>query len=98
MHTQDLSVRHITCRLERYMANQIQPEKIDKNTFGGRLYKKIEEIYGTQKEFAKVAGICRPALLLYIKNERHPNTLVLAEICKALNVSADYLLFGEGKR
>lgn len=73
----------------------ITQESVD--TFGERLNQKIKEVYGTINEFSKASGITRQSIMLYIKNKRNPNITILAEMCKGLNVSADYLLFGEEK-
>lgn len=69
--------------------------RIEKNTFGERLYNRIIEIYGSKNSFCNVTGIRRNTIDCYCKNKRHPNTLILAEMCKKLDVSADYLLFGK---
>lgn len=49
----------------------------------------------TQKELVKQIGISRNAFSSYIHGDIMPNALYLARICKAFNVSADYLLFGK---
>ncbi len=68
---------------------------VDTNTFGGRLYEKIIEKFGSRYAFEKATGFSRESVLLYIKNKRNPNIMILAEMCKTLDVSADYLLFGK---
>ena len=69
--------------------------QIEKNTFGERLYNKITEVYGSKYAFCNATGISRHTIDSYCKNMRHPNTLILAELCKKLDVSADWLIFGK---
>ena len=69
--------------------------EVDNNTFGGRLYKKIKEKYGCRYYFEQATGLARETIKSYCLNKRHPNTVVLEMLCRTLDVSADYLLFGE---
>lgn len=46
-------------------------------------------------ELSKRTGISRSSVYGYIINGETPNITALARLCTALNVSADYLLFGE---
>ena len=69
--------------------------EVDSDTFGGRLYKKIKEIYGCRYYFEQATGLSRQVIKNYCLNERHPNTVILEMLCRTLDVSADYLLFGE---
>lgn len=48
-------------------------------------------------KLAKMIGIDRATLCGYLVERRCMNTSTLYEICKALNVSADYLMFGDEK-
>ena len=49
-------------------------------------------------ELAKRTGYSREELNTYIYDCKIPNVLVLMSICRALNVSADYILFGSDKK
>ena len=68
---------------------------IDYNTFGGRLYKEIEKKFGSRYAFEKATGLCRETIKSYCLNKRHPNTVILEMLCRTLDVSADWLIFGE---
>ena len=58
--------------------------------------KRLEEaIWDTKASSHQVAnaGVCSyEQLRTYIRGERLPGTIILAELCKYLNVSADWLL------
>ena len=69
--------------------------EVDSDTFGGRLYKKIKEKYGCRYYFEQATGLARETIKSYCLNKRHPNTVILEMLCRTLDVSADYLLFGE---
>ena len=69
--------------------------EVDSDTFGGRLYKKIAEKYGCRYYFEQATGLARETIKSYCLNKRHPNTVILEMLCRTLDVSADYLLFGE---
>ena len=71
---------------------------VDDDTFGGRLYHTIIKECGSRNAFITRTGISRDTLLNYIHNKRSPNIAILVCICKELDVSADYLLFGEEGR
>lgn len=46
-------------------------------------------------EVADMAGINRSSVYDYCLYGKSPNIVQLEKLCKALNVSADYLLFGK---
>ena len=69
--------------------------EVDSDTFGGRLYKKIKEKYGCRYYFEQATGLARETIKSYCLNKRHPNTVVLEMLCRTLDVSADWLIFGE---
>ena len=69
-----------------------------KSDFGERLSKVMKEKKITQKELAKKIGLTREAVANYTSNEQSiPTTGKLMKICKALDCSSDYLLFGKGE-
>ena len=63
--------------------------------FADRLNKAISDIGMSQKQLAEKIGMERKAVSMWANGYSMPNSLILARICKVLNVSADYLLFGE---
>ena len=83
------SERQIKKRWARYEL------EVDSDTCGGRLYKKIVEKYGCRYYFEQATGLARETVKGYCLNKRHPNTVILEMLCRTLDVSADYLLFGE---
>ena len=48
-------------------------------------------------QMAKRIGMERKSVSMWVNGYSMPNSLILAKMCKVLNVSADYLLFGERK-
>lgn len=46
-------------------------------------------------ELSRKSGVSRTSVYCYIYNGIAPNISALAKLCKVLNVSADYLLFGK---
>lgn len=67
---------------------------IEPNTFGSRLHGLILQKYGSRYKFSMVTGLSRETLLNYCENKRNPTAPMLANMCKLLGCSADYLLFG----
>lgn len=61
-------------------------------TVGQRLKKALDEQGMMQKELAEKVGLNENAISRYIHGGRIISTPILVDICKALNVSADYLL------
>lgn len=49
------------------------------------------------RKLAESCGVNRKTILAYRHGESTPNCATLAKMCKALQTSADYLLFGETK-
>ena len=66
--------------------------------FGTRLRKTMEEKHITQEKLSSKTGLTTVAIS-YICGNRgiNPSYESLVKICKALDVSADYLLFGKGE-
>ena len=61
-------------------------------TIGQRLKKVLNDRGMMQKELAKKIGVNEMAISRYIHGGRIVSVSILIDICKALNVSADYLL------
>ena len=62
------------------------------DSFGQRLKKTLAERNMMQKELAEKIGVNEMAISRYIHGGRIVSVPILIDICKALNVSADYLL------
>lgn len=62
------------------------------DSLGRRLKKVLAERGMMQKELAEKIGVNEMAISRYIHGGRIVSVPILVEICKALNVSADYLL------
>ena len=65
--------------------------------FPERLYDEWLASGMTQRQLGKYAGCNRKAISGYVNGVSTPDATTLGKMCKALNVSADYLLFGKGK-
>lgn len=63
-----------------------------KTTMGQRLKKALDERGMMQKDLAVKAGVNEMAISRYVHETRIPQTLILIDICKALDISADWLL------
>lgn len=46
----------------------------------------------TQRELAQKIGVTEATMCRYCKNERDPKSETIIDICRTLNVSADWLL------
>ena len=62
------------------------------DSFGQRLKKVLAERNMMQKERAEKIGVSEVVISRYIHGGRIFSVPILIEICKTLNVSADYLL------
>lgn len=62
------------------------------DSFGQRLKKVLAERGMMQKELAEKIGVNEMAISRYVHGGRIVSASILIDICKALNVSADYLL------
>lgn len=60
--------------------------------FQNRIIEALKQTTATQKEIAEQCGIHPSCLTQYKKGESEPTLKTLFDLCKALNVSADYLL------
>jgi len=60
---------------------------------------RIAELYAesglTKAAFAEKIGVTEAAAYHYLKKGKRPTTYVVAQICEAFDVSADWLLFGK---
>lgn len=52
----------------------------------------------SQTEFGEKAGVTGAAISNYLKGVTTPSSYVIAGICEAYNVSADWLLLGRGPK
>jgi transcriptional regulator with XRE-family HTH domain len=62
------------------------------DSFGQRLKAVLNSRHMMQKELAEKIGVNEMAISRYIHGSRIVSVSILIEICKVLNVSADYLL------
>ena len=67
------------------------------NTFGERLSSIMALNNISQSELSRRSGVTRYSICRYCSGQRMPKTSTLLNICKALGVSADYLLGTEVK-
>lgn len=65
--------------------------------FADRLNRAISDKGISKKKLGALIGCDRRTVYEWCWGDTMPNALLLARMCKVLNVSADYLLFGEGK-
>lgn len=60
--------------------------------FAERLRELLWHAHMSQADLAIKAGLTRPAISNYIRNNRCPHSYALVQIADVLNVSTDYLL------
>lgn len=63
--------------------------------FADRLSKSMKTKNINNTKLAEMIGMERKAVSMWVNGYSMPNSLILARMCKVLNVSADYLLFGK---
>lgn len=63
--------------------------------FADRLNQAISDMGISKKKLGELIGCDRRNVYEWCWGDTMPNALLLARMCKVLNVSADYLLFGE---
>ena len=63
--------------------------------FADRLSKSMKTKNINNTKLAEMIGMERKTVSMWVNGYSMPNSLILARMCKVLNVSADYLLFGE---
>lgn len=82
------------------LKNEINTEAQDvasKNTFGERLKFALKEQGMTQAELAKSVGVSQSTISSLATGERGGNPALRGNIARALDVSALWLLYGEGE-
>ena len=62
------------------------------DSFGQRLKAALSSRHMMQKELAEKIGVNEMAISRYVHGGRMVSVSILIDICKTLNVSADYLL------
>ena len=62
------------------------------DSFGQRLKAALSSRHMMQKELAEKIGVNEMAISRYVHGGRMVSVSILIDICKALNVSTDYLL------
>ncbi len=60
-----------------------------------RLMELVKNSIYTQKELAEKAGVTEAAMSHYLNGTRCPRPTVLAKLASLLNVSVDYLIYGD---
>ncbi len=63
-------------------------------TISERIFERIKQLSMTQKEFAEAAGIQQSTISEWKKNKTNPSSDKILAICKALDVSPEWLLSG----
>ena len=74
------------------MGGYLREGEKEMNTFGERLSWLLNERGITQRELALRTGLTESAVSRYVNNQREPRADGIVKICKALEVSADWLL------
>lgn len=63
-------------------------------TISDRVFERLKQLSMTQKEFAKKAGIQQSTISEWKKNKTNPSSDKILAICKALDVTPEWLLSG----
>ena len=63
-------------------------------TISERIFERLDQLSMTQKDFARKAGIQQSTISEWKKNKTNPSSDKILTICKALDVSAEWLLSG----
>ena len=63
-------------------------------TISDRIFERLTQLSMTQKEFGKKAGIQQSTISEWKKNGTNPSSDKILAICKALDVSPEWLLSG----
>ncbi len=63
-------------------------------TISDRIFERLEQISMSQKEFAELAGIKQSTISEWKKNQTNPSSDKILGICRALDVSPEWLLSG----
>lgn len=63
--------------------------------FGARLREAVYKSGYSNNQIERLSGVNHSNISDYMSEKMAPSAWTLASLCKALNVSADYLLFGK---
>ena len=63
-------------------------------TISERIFERLKQLSMTQKEFAEAAGIQQSTISEWKKNKTNPSSDKILAICKALDVTPQWLLSG----
>lgn len=63
-------------------------------TISDRIFERLRQLAMTQKEFALAAGVRESTISEWKKNRTNPSSDKILAICKALDVSPEWLLSG----
>ena len=63
-------------------------------TISERVFERLQQLSMTQKEFAKKTGILESTISEWKKNKTNPSSDKILAICRALDVSPEWLLSG----
>ena len=63
-------------------------------TISERIFERLRQLSMTQREFAEKAGIQQSTISEWKKNKTNPSSDKILAICKALDVSPEWLLSG----
>lgn len=66
--------------------------------FADRLSSSMMHKHINNTQLAEMIGMERKSVSLWVNGYSMPNSLILAKMCKVLDISADYLLFGEKEK
>ena len=76
------------------MAHRYTHKRRPPEGFGKRLQEALFESGYSTNKLEQISGVNHSNIYQYISEEMAPSAWTLASLCKALHVSADYLLFG----
>ena len=74
--------------------NRIHEKKDDNMTISDRIFERLKQLSMTQKDFAEKAGIQQSTISEWKKNRTNPSSDKILAICKALDVTPQWLLSG----
>ena len=63
-------------------------------TISERIFERLQQLSMTQKEFAKITGIQESTISEWKKNKTNPSSDKILAVCRALDVSPEWLLSG----
>ena len=68
--------------------------KCENMTISDRIFERLQQLSISQKEFARKAGIQQSTISEWKKNKTNPSSDKILAICKALDVTPEWLLSG----